>query len=115
MRDKTVEMALLYDFFGELLTEKQRSCFDLYYNDDLSLAEIAEQAGITRQGVRDNIVHAEAALRKYEEKTGVVARFNSLIEDIGELEADITRLFADSGISGSEAEKILTKLEKLKG
>jgi predicted DNA-binding protein YlxM (UPF0122 family) len=115
MKDNTVEMVLLYDFFGELLTEKQRNCFDLYYNDDLSLSEIAEQAGITRQGVRDNIVHAEAALRRYEEKTGVVRRFTRMREQIAELEAEIKSVLADSGTDGSKAQSILTQLEELKG
>ena len=55
MKGKPLEMSLLFDFYGETLTEKQRELFDLYYNEDLSLAEIAEHAGITRQGVRDSI------------------------------------------------------------
>lgn len=71
MSNKTIEMTLLFDFFGDLLTEKQRDYFDLYYNDDLSLSEIAEQNGISRQGVRDLIVRAENTLRSFEEKTGV--------------------------------------------
>lgn len=67
--------SMLLDFYGDLLTEKQRECFSLYYNDDLSLSEIAEQRGISRQGVWDNIRHAESALREIETKTGLVARF----------------------------------------
>ena len=62
MKGKPLEMSLLFDFYGETLTEKQRELFDLYYNEDLSLAEIAEHAGITRQGVRDSIKRAEHAL-----------------------------------------------------
>ena len=70
-----LERSLLLDFYGELLTEKQRECCDLYYNEDLSLSEIAEQRGISRQGVWDNIRHAESAMEEYEEKTGIVRRF----------------------------------------
>ena len=55
MKATPLEMSLLFDFYGETLTEKQRELFDLYYNEDLSLSEIAEHAGITRQGVRDSI------------------------------------------------------------
>ena len=59
MKATPLEMSLLFDFYGETLTEKQRELFDLYYNEDLSLSEIAEHAGITRQGVRDSIKRAE--------------------------------------------------------
>ena len=52
MKQDAYAMTLLFDYYGELLTEKQKTCFDLYYNQDLSLSEIAEEAGITRQGVR---------------------------------------------------------------
>ncbi|MDD7771213.1 MAG: YlxM family DNA-binding protein [Faecousia sp.] len=72
--DDALKMTLLYDYYGELLTSKQRTCFDLYYNQDFSLAEIAEQCGISRQGVHDSIARAETALLSMEEKTGCVAR-----------------------------------------
>ena len=62
MKNKPLEMCLLFDFYGEMLTEKQKETFDLYYNEDLSLAEISEHVGITRQGVRDIIVRAERTL-----------------------------------------------------
>ena len=66
---------MLLDFYGELLTERQRSCYDLHVNEDLSLAEIAEQSGSTRQAVWDNIRRAECALEEIEEKTGLMRRF----------------------------------------
>ena len=75
MKTDPAQMALLFDFYGELLTEKQRVLFDLYYNQDFSLGEIAENEGISRQGVHDAIARAEQALRNYEEKTGCVARY----------------------------------------
>lgn len=68
---------MLYDFYGELLTPRQREFFDLYYNEDLSLAEIAENNGITRQGVRDVIVRAENSMQDIEDKTGIIKRFQS--------------------------------------
>ena len=64
--------SMLLDFYGELLTERQRSCYDLHVNEDLSLSEIAEQCGISRQGVWDNIRRAEQTLREIEEKTGLL-------------------------------------------
>ena len=75
MKNQTYRMTMLFDFYGELLTPRQREFFDLYYNEDLSLAEIAENAGISRQGVRDVIVRAEAAMQEVEDKTGIIKRF----------------------------------------
>lgn len=72
---KNLEVTVLLDFYGDMLTEKQRSFIDLYYNEDLSLAEIAENEGITRQGVRDAIKRAEAQLFNMESKLGLVERF----------------------------------------
>ena len=76
MSEGRLMQSMLLDFYGELLTEKQRECYDLHYNDDLSLSEIAEQSGISRQGVWDNIRRAEASLRQIEEKTGLIRRFS---------------------------------------
>lgn len=75
MKNQTYRMTMLYDFYGELLTDRQREFFDLYYNEDLSLAEIAENAGISRQGVRDVIVRAEGIMQEVEDKTGIIKRF----------------------------------------
>lgn len=69
-----LEMTLLFDYYGDLLTERQRMCFDLRHNQDLSLAEIAEELNVSRQGVHDNLSRAEALLRNMEEKTGCVRR-----------------------------------------
>lgn len=69
-----LEMTLLFDYYGELLTERQKLCFDMRYNQDLSLAEIAEELQVSRQGVHDNLSRAEALLRNMEEKTGCVGR-----------------------------------------
>ena len=75
VKSPAFQMSLLFDFYGDLLTERQREFFDLYYNEDFSLAEIAENSGITRQGVRDVIVHAQGILTEFEEKTKIVQRF----------------------------------------
>ena len=78
MKNQTYRMAMLFDFYGEILTERQKEFFDLYYNEDLSLGEIAENSGITRQGVRDVIVRAEAAMQEIEDKTGLIRRFHQM-------------------------------------
>ena len=75
MYDKLVQIALLFDFYGQLLTEKQIEIVDMYYNNDLSLGEISEQQGISRQGVYDTLKRAERTLYQYEEKLGLVDRF----------------------------------------
>ena len=69
-----LEMTLLYDYYGDLLTDRQKMCFDLRHNQDLSLAEIAEELQVSRQGVHDNLSRAETLLRNREEKTGCVKR-----------------------------------------
>ena len=74
MKNDAFSMTLLFDYYGELLTQKQKTYFDLYYNQDFSLAEIAEEEGISRQGVHDALTRTEATLRNFEEKTGMVAR-----------------------------------------
>lgn len=77
MKSDTFHMSMLFDYYGELLTEKQRELFDLYYNEDLSLAEIAEHVGISRQGVRDAIVRSESVLRETEDRLGLVKKYGS--------------------------------------
>ena len=75
MKNQTYRMTMLFDFYGEVLTPRQKEFFDLYYNEDLSLGEIAENYGISRQGVRDVIVRAEAIMTDLEDKTGLMKRF----------------------------------------
>lgn len=115
MKGKPLEMSLLFDFYGETLTEKQRELFDLYYNEDLSLAEIAEHAGITRQGVRDSIKRAEHALREIEEKLGLVARYGGTERCAEELMREVERLRAlNAGtLHSSEAEGIASRMSSL--
>ena len=78
MELSTLTRTLLFDTYGDMLTEKQRLCFDLRYNQDLSLGEIAELEGISRQAVRDNVVRTEALLQDMEQKIGAVARLTRL-------------------------------------
>ena len=69
-----IEIVLLYDYYGDLLTDRQKECFELRYYQDLSLGEIASELGISRQGVHENLSRAEALLRNMEAKTGCVKR-----------------------------------------
>ena len=92
---KNLEISLLLDFYGEMLTEKQRDVVELYYNEDLSLAEIASHSGITRQGVRDSIKRAEGQLLDYEERLKLAQRFRRIqacLDEITDLAKDIERV-----------------------
>ena len=79
-------MGYLLDFYGEVLTPKQREMLNQYYNDDLSLSEIGENFGITRQGARDAIKHGETTLKELEAKVGFAGRYRRVQEKLEELE-----------------------------
>ena len=106
-----VMRSMLFDFYGELLTDKQREYFDLHYNEDLSLAEIAEQSGISRQGVWDIIRRAEAAMTEVEEKTGLIKRFNERNAALAEIRSELTEL---GGMAEGRAQELVRSIsEKL--
>lgn len=77
MFEKFAQMALLYDFYGSLLTEKQQDILTLYYEDNLSLGEIALEYGISRQAVHDLLKRTEKTLQEYEGKMGLVENFET--------------------------------------
>lgn len=115
MGDKTLMMTMLLDFYGELLTPRQRSCFSMHYNEDLSLAEIAEILDISRQGVRDLIVRAEATLMETEEKTGLIKRFSEQKLVMDKMEAELRELAQLSeGKARELAQKLLAELDSIK-
>ncbi|HEY8416442.1 MAG TPA: YlxM family DNA-binding protein [Limnochordales bacterium] len=98
--DKQVRMHLLYDFYGQLLTDKQRCFFELYHHDDLSLGEIAEQHGVSRQAVYDILKRAERTLEDLEAKLELVARWQrerrvaqALDQELAALADEVARLF----------------------
>jgi predicted DNA-binding protein YlxM (UPF0122 family) len=96
MFEKNLKIGFLLDFYGDVLTERRRTVLDYYYNDDLSLAEIADEIGISRQGVRDLIKNAEEELYFYEEKLGLAARFRKTREQAERL----MELLKESGADG---------------
>ena len=116
---KNLEIALLFDFYGEMITDKQRDVVELYYNDDLSLSEIAENEGITRQGVRDSIKRAETQLTEMEERLGLVRRFGEMrekLEEIRQAVRDIQEINERCGFSreiGDRTRRILELSEGL--
>ena len=105
--EKNMELSLLLDFYGELLSEKVRRATELYYNDDLSLSEVAEDMGITRQGVRDLIKRAEGNLYGYEQKLGLYKRFLEMQKGLGTLKESLvkTKSLLDCDTDRSEIDK----------
>lgn len=99
---KDLQVSVLLDFYGELLTPKQAEALDLYYNQDLSLAEIAAEMGVSRQGVRAFIKQGEGHLTEFEEKLGMANRF----AEISRLVSEIEKL--------SENDKITEKINEIK-
>lgn len=115
MGDKTLMMTMLLDFYGDLLTPKQRSCFSMHYNEDLSLAEIAEITNISRQGARDLIVRAEATLTETEEKIGLVKRFSEQKLVLDKMETELGELIQiTEGKVRGLVEKLLAELDSIR-
>lgn len=120
MKNQAYRMALLYDFYGDVLTDRQKEFYDLYYNEDLSLSEIAENYGISRQGVRDVIVRAEATLTELEDKTGIIRRFHLMQDQIKEILADVEAIARRNDECGQDEEiealttRVKAVLDKLK-
>jgi predicted DNA-binding protein YlxM (UPF0122 family) len=119
MKTNLLDAAYLFDFYADILTDKQRDYLDLYYHQDLSLSEIAENEGITRQGVRDVISRAEGVLRNMENKLGLVARYGHVrrnMELVSSLAEEILALgggrYASTDVS-QRAERILALTEPM--
>ncbi|MDR3295972.1 MAG: YlxM family DNA-binding protein [Clostridiales Family XIII bacterium] len=93
--EETAKMNLLFDFYGGLLTEKQRLIFRSYYEDDLSLAEIADNIQISRQGVHDALRKASASLEEHESKLCLIRRFKNVGDIAGRAKAEIDRVLAE--------------------
>ncbi|SKB73928.1 hypothetical protein SAMN06296386_104287 [Lachnospiraceae bacterium] len=101
--------ALLYDFYGELLNDRQREVYDAYTMEDLSLAEIAEQYGISRQAVSTMVARCRKALKNYEDRLQLVKKF----EDMKSFACEIREL--SGKMDGPEAEKIMELADRILG
>ncbi len=110
MLDKVIEIGILFDFYGSLLTEKQQEAIQLYYYQDLSLSEIAERLEISRQGVYDHLHRGEEALREYEEKLGLIKRYKVLKKELEDLEKAIN----DYKIENKVKNNLIQRVEKIK-
>ncbi len=105
MIEKIIEVGILFDFYGRLLSSRQYSIIESFYLHDLSLSEIAEELKISRQGVFDTLKRAESNLFKYEEKLGLVEKFkknNSDIDEIIGLSNEIQDQIAEENFEGQD-------------
>ena len=95
MFEKNLELGYLLDFYGELLSERKRTVMDMNYNEDLSLAEIAAEIGISRQGARDIIKKSEEELLFFEEKLGLAKKLQGVSNKASELKEIANKLSLD--------------------
>ena len=109
MAKEPIDHALLLDFYGELLTGKQRRYWDLHWNEDYSLAEIAELDGLSRQGVWAILRRAEANLTEIEEKTGLIRRFLDRRAQIQKIRAELQSRLPDD----DDSRRLLAELDGL--
>ena len=112
MFEKDLKKAYLLDFYGDVLTERKKEVLDMYYNEDLSLAEIAANEGITRQGVRDAIKRAEAQLFEMESKLGFEKRMRENLEKIDNIRQVVKELSKYNSFHGMSRE-LGNKADKL--
>lgn len=113
MIEKMVEVGILFDFYGKLLTDKQYEAVELYYMNDLSLGEIAEKIDVSRQGIFDMLKRAEKNLYDYEDKLGLVSKFRMSydgLKDIISYSDEISDLIKEDNV---EVEKLLDKIRDI--
>ena len=105
--EKTTRINMLFDFYGVLLTEKQRTFLTYYFHDDYSLGEIAAEFGISRQAVYEHIKRAETTLLEYEEKLGLLAKHEERMKQAEEIDALLAK------ISGPEAQEARARVRHM--
>ena len=97
--EKNMKIPLLYGFYKEMLTEKQADCIEYYYDEDLSLGEISQNLGITRQGVRDNIKRGEKALLNIENRLKLADKFMKIKDKVAKIDEIIDEIQNDSNVN----------------
>lgn len=111
MIENVKEASLLYDFYGQLLTKRKQEVMQLYHEEDYTLAEIADEFGISRAAVHDSLKSAEKSLLEYEEKLGLVAKFtktDAAISRVDSMLADMTETYRDN-------QEIVERLKEIQG
>lgn len=105
--DKRVVISLLLDFYGTLLTDRQRYCLELHHEDDMSLGEIAEELGVSRQAVYDNLNRGKQILESYEEKLHLIAQYEERLTLVNKVKEAL-----QTDMSKDKILQLLTQLEK---
>lgn len=108
--ENNVKISILLEIYGNLLTEKQKTLLENYYNNDLSLSEIAENEKITRQAVRDNLKKGENKLFEYEEKLGFMKKTNEQEEQIAKVLSELTKI--ESKMTDKQIAKVLEDVKQ---
>ena len=109
MFEKNLKMACLLDFYGGVLSERKQAVLSMYYNDDMSLAEIADEVGISRQGVRELIKKAEEELTFFEEKLGLFKTFREAQTHLASLDRELSAETASASVR-SDVEALIRLL-----
>lgn len=111
--DKLLEITLLYDFYGELLTDKQKSVTELYYLNDYSLHEIADEHGITRQAVLDMLRRTEKLLVQYEDKLGLVSKYLEQKKKLADMTEQLNGIIEKNGLEIKELNALAASLSEI--
>ncbi|HIU95875.1 MAG TPA: YlxM family DNA-binding protein [Candidatus Copromorpha excrementipullorum] len=113
--DDITQASLLYDFYGQLLPKRQRQVTELYHEENLSLSEIAEEFGISRQGVHDALKNGEKALNEYEEKLGLVEKFQRSSDAVKRIDTIIDGVIRSlQSEDGGDRKRTAEKLREVK-
>lgn len=118
MLEKFLHMSTLFDFYGPLLTDKQKRCLQMHLYEDFSLSEISEELGISRQAVYDTLRRSEQIMQQYEEKLGLVARLRKEKEELVSIIADlesIERKSVDDKVDIKDISNIIERISVLIG
>ena len=107
--NEILEQTLLFDFYGELLTEHQKEIYGQFISEDLSLGELAKEAGISRQGVYDLVKRCDQTLKTYEEKLHLVEKFVSIRDKVSKIDELL------DGYEGKNMAELVTEIRKISG
>ncbi len=112
--DDIARQSLLYDYYGQLLTPRQQTVYELYTQENLSLSEVAEELEISRQGVHDALRSARRSLEGYEDKLGLVSRFLRTEKAVGEIDEQIGTMIELLRDGAPAPEELIRQLEKIR-